>query len=59
MRLFDTPTGGNVLDPFVGSGSTGVACRQLGRPFLGMDNNPDYVASARARIRSARPDTKD
>ena len=50
-----TPPGGLVLDPFAGSGSTGVACRQQGFRYLGIDLNPEYVRIARARIASARP----
>lgn len=45
-----TPFGGLVLDPFCGSGSTGCASAQLGRPFLGIDEAPEHVALAQARI---------
>jgi site-specific DNA-methyltransferase (adenine-specific) len=44
------PTGGLVLDPFCGSGSTGIAARLEDRLFLGIEREPDYVAVARARI---------
>ena len=40
-----------VLDPFAGSGTTGVACRQLGRRFLGWELNPEYHAIATRRLR--------
>jgi len=49
-----TPPGGLVLDPFCGSGSTGVACARLGVRFLGLELDPDYAAIARRRIEHAR-----
>jgi site-specific DNA-methyltransferase (adenine-specific) len=39
-----------VLDPFAGSATTGVACRRLGRRFIGFDANPRAVALARQRL---------
>jgi len=39
-----------VLDCFVGSGSTAVACKQLGRDFIGCDNNKEYVEIANKRL---------
>lgn len=45
-----TPFGGLVLDPFCGSGSTGCAATQLGRPFLGIDEAAEHVALSNARI---------
>ena len=39
-----------VLDMFMGSGTTGVACKHLGRNFIGIDLDPDYVEIARERI---------
>lgn len=44
------PPGGLVLDPFAGSGTTGVAARMLGREFLGIEAREDYAAIARERI---------
>jgi hypothetical protein len=41
-----------VLDPFCGSGTTGIAASVLGRSFVGIDLNPKYVAMARRRIAS-------
>lgn len=40
-----------VLDPFIGSGTTGIAARLLRRHFIGIEKNPEYVKIARARIR--------
>jgi site-specific DNA-methyltransferase (adenine-specific) len=44
-----------VLDPFAGSGSTGVACVQTGRNFIGMELDPGYCDIARRRIADAVP----
>jgi hypothetical protein len=46
-----TPPGGIVLDPFAGSGTTGIAAILEGARFLGVEQEADYVATARARIR--------
>lgn len=43
-----------VLDPFVGTGSTGVAARSLGRCFLGIDVSPEYLAKAHANLARTR-----
>ena len=45
-----TPAGGVVLDPFMGSGSTGKAAALEGFGFIGIDTNPEYVEIARRRI---------
>jgi site-specific DNA-methyltransferase (adenine-specific) len=45
-----TPPGGVVLDPFAGSGSTGIAAMLEGRQFLGIEREPAYVQVARARL---------
>lgn len=45
-----TPPGGTVLDPFAGSGSTGKACVFERRGFVGIEQDAEYVAIARARI---------
>jgi DNA modification methylase len=44
-----------VLDPFCGSGTTGMVALQLGRRFIGIDLNPDYIVMARRRIRDDGP----
>lgn len=46
-----TPAGGIVLDPFMGSGSTGKAAMREGYRFIGIDMTPEYVEIARARIK--------
>ena len=46
-----TEPGDTVLDPFLGSGTTGVACLHLNRRFIGCDNDPSAVAIATQRIR--------
>ncbi|MEX3764410.1 site-specific DNA-methyltransferase [Paraburkholderia phenoliruptrix] len=48
-----TPAGGVVLDPFMGSGSTGKAAMLEGFRFVGIDMTPEYVEIARARIGAA------
>jgi len=56
-RLTKTPTGGVVLDPFMGSGTTGCACALEGRDFIGIEKEPDYYEIAEKRIAywSAQP----
>lgn len=52
IRLF-TKKGDIVLDPFIGSGTTAVAAKQLGRKFIGIDIKPEYCQSAIKRIQSS------
>lgn len=47
------PTGGVVLDPFMGSGTTALVARQLGCSFIGIELNPAYVLLARQRLANA------
>lgn len=49
------PPEGIVLDPFVGSGTTAVAARKLGRRFIGFELNEDYVRLARTRTEIEPP----
>jgi len=51
-----TLEGDTVLDPFCGSGSTGVACVSLGRNFLGIDLDQSFLDLATKRIESAYED---
>ena len=39
-----------VLDPFCGSGTTGVAARKLGRKFIGLEMQEDYIKISRRRL---------
>ena len=48
-----TPPQGTVLDPFMGSGSTGKACAYEGFDFIGIEQSAEYVEIARARIEFA------
>lgn len=50
------PPGGTVLDPFMGSGSTGVAALSIGRKFIGIEREPQYFEIARKRLADARKD---
>jgi DNA modification methylase len=45
-----TPPGGKVLDPFTGSGTTGIAAVREGFTFIGIEREAEYVAIAKARI---------
>ncbi len=47
-------TNGTVLDPFMGSGTTGVACAQLGRRFIGIEIEERYFNIAVERITNAQ-----
>jgi modification methylase len=44
-----------VLDPFLGSGTTGAVARKLGRAFIGVERDPAYAAAARKRIFAVEP----
>lgn len=48
-----TDYGNTVLDPFMGSGTTGVACAQMGRNFIGIEREPKYFDIACKRIEQA------
>jgi DNA modification methylase len=48
--LTATPKGGVILDPFCGSGTTGIAALRVGRQFIGIERDPEYVRIARARM---------
>lgn len=50
VRLTKTPTGGIVLDPFMGSGTTGIACVLNDRDFVGIEQDKESFEIAKARI---------
>jgi DNA modification methylase len=50
-----TPIGGTVLDPFTGSGTTGMACRYEQREFIGIEREAEYIEIAERRIASVAP----
>jgi len=45
-----SPPGGIVLDPFLGSGTTAIVALRLGRQYLGVELNPEYISIANKRI---------
>lgn len=49
------PPGGAVLDPFNGSGTTGVAAARAGHPYVGIDQQADYLELTRMRMLDERP----
>ena len=53
-----TPIGGTVIDPFMGSGTTGVACVNLKRKFIGIEINEEYFEIAKRRIREMLDESK-
>lgn len=50
VRVLATPTGGSVLDPFGGSGSTGIACMAEGRTVTMCERSPEYYEIMRYRM---------
>ena len=50
-----TPKGGTVLDPFMGSGSTGIAAKDEGFEFIGIEREKEYFESAERRVSVASP----
>lgn len=46
--------GDTILDPFMGSGTTGVACRNLGRNCVGIEISPEYCEIARKRVQAEK-----
>ena len=53
-----TPKGGVVLDPFMGSGSTGMAAREEDFSFIGIEKESEYYEIAKARIKNVKPQLK-
>jgi site-specific DNA-methyltransferase (adenine-specific) len=56
LDLLGVPVGATVLDPYCGSGSTGVACIETGRNFIGFEIDAGYCEIARKRIAAAERD---
>jgi len=52
--LLSTDKSDIVLDPFMGSGTTGVACQNLNRSFIGIEKDRDYYRAAKRRIWAAK-----
>jgi DNA modification methylase len=50
-----TPKGGTVLDPFMGSGSTGMAAKDLGFDFIGIEKSEEYFKICQERIDETNP----
>jgi modification methylase len=50
LRCIGLSTGKTILDPFMGTGTTGLAARQLNRDFIGIEKSPKYFAMAEKRI---------
>ena len=48
--LSSTKPGDIVLDPFFGTGTTGAVCKKLGRKFIGIEKNANYLKEAKKRI---------
>lgn len=55
LLTIHTNEGDLVLDPFLGSGTTAVACKELGRNYIGIELNPEYVKIAEGRLRNTTP----
>ena len=53
-KITRPPHNGIVLDPFMGSGTTGIACKKIGRQFIGIEKDKEYFRIARQRIKKFR-----
>jgi modification methylase len=59
VLLASSKPGDTVLDPFFGSGTTGAVARRLGRRWIGIEQQDDYIAVARERIAAVVPAAPD
>jgi modification methylase len=55
VLMASTKPGDVVLDPFFGTGTSGAVAKMLGRKYIGIERDPEYIAAARERIAQARP----
>ena len=55
VRLVKPPKGGIILDPFIGSGTTAIACMAENIRFIGIEIESDYVKIAKQRISRVQP----
>jgi site-specific DNA-methyltransferase (adenine-specific) len=53
-----TNAGDVILDPFMGSGTTGIAAKNLRREFIGIEISPEYFKIAQQRIEAWQPPTQ-
>ncbi len=58
IKLLAPPGNPICLDPFMGSGSTGVACKELGIDFIGIEKEKEYIEIAQKRIDAAKNDSQ-
>jgi site-specific DNA-methyltransferase (adenine-specific) len=56
LILASCPPGGTVFDPFLGSGTSSVVAKKLGRNYCGIEINPDYACWAEKRLEQAETD---
>jgi DNA modification methylase len=54
IEKLKVPPGGVILDPYMGSGTTGVAAVEMRHPFIGIEIDPTYFATACRRIEQAQ-----
>jgi site-specific DNA-methyltransferase (adenine-specific)/modification methylase len=50
MEVARVPIGATVLDPYMGSGTTGIACLRTNRNFIGIEKDPEHFKTACARL---------
>lgn len=55
LLLFSSDEGDIVLDPFVGTGTTAIAAKKLGRKFIGIDIDPKYVEITNKKLEEVKP----
>lgn len=54
LILLSSNEGDTILDPFIGSGTTGVACKNLNRDFIGIELDKKYFEIAKDRIENVK-----